>query len=271
MLKIRESASETERRYGLATISRAASRIDRLFLLAVVLPTMVAVLYFGFFASDIYVSESEFVVRSPDKPAVSGIGMLLKSTGFSNSGDEVYAAQEYVRSRDALRALNTNNAVRRSYSEPGISIFDRFNPLGLSGTFEDLYRYYTGKVGVQFDSTSSITHLTVRAFDPEDAHRFNRQLLELAESMVNRLNTRGRRDVLQFAASEVQDAQLASRNAALALARFRNTHGVVDPEQQAKVQLEMISKLQDELIGARMQLLQLRKIAPENPEIPVPS
>jgi BexC/CtrB/KpsE family polysaccharide export inner-membrane protein len=53
------------------------------------------------------------------------------------------------------------------------------------------------------------------------------------------------------------------------MARFRNAYGVVDPEQQAKVQLEMISKLQDELIGARMQLLQLRQMAPENPQIPI--
>jgi capsule polysaccharide export protein KpsE/RkpR len=31
----------------------------------------------------------------------------------------------------------------------------------------------------------------------------------------------------------------------------------------------MISKLQDELIGARMQLLQLQAMAPENPQIPI--
>jgi capsular polysaccharide transport system permease protein len=243
--------------------------VDRLFLLVVVLPTLVATVYFGFIASDVYVSESTFVVRSPDKPTASGLGVLLRTTGFSNSGDEVYAAQEYVRSRDALKALNSDGAVRRAYTRPSISIFDRFDPLGLSGSFEALYDYYKGKVGVQYDPTSSVTRLSVRAFTPEDAYRFNRQLLELSEGLVNRLNTRGRNDVVNFASKEVQDAQIASRSASIALARFRNSHGVVDPEQQAKVQLEMISKLQDELIGSRMQLLQLRKMAPENPQIPV--
>ncbi len=58
-------------------------------------------------------------------------------------------------------------------------------------------------------------------------------------------------------------------NAALALAQFRNASGIIDPEKQAAVQLQMISKLQDELIGSRMQLLQLRAMAPENPQIPV--
>jgi capsular polysaccharide transport system permease protein len=35
------------------------------------------------------------------------------------------------------------------------------------------------------------------------------------------------------------------------------------------VQLQMVSKLQDELIGARTQLSQLRALAPENPQIPL--
>jgi BexC/CtrB/KpsE family polysaccharide export inner-membrane protein len=62
---------------------------------------------------------------------------------------------------------------------------------------------------------------------------------------------------------------MSARNAAVSLAAFRNTHGVVNPEEQAKVQLEMVSKLQDELIGARIQLSQLQNMAPENPQIPV--
>jgi capsular polysaccharide transport system permease protein len=124
-------------------------------------------------------------------------------------------------------------------------------------------------VGVQYDTTSSIATLTVRAFRPDDAYRMNRELLSLAEGVVNRLNERGRTDLVQFAEREVRDAQVEDRNAAVALARYRNGRGVVDPEEQAKAQLEMVSKLQDELIGARMQLLQLNQMAPENPQIPI--
>jgi capsular polysaccharide transport system permease protein len=244
-------------------------KADKLFLLTVVLPTLLAVLYFGFFASNVYVSESQFVVRSPDKTSTTALGMILKSTGFSNSGDEVYAAQDYVQSRDALKALNQNDAVRRSYHNADVSIFDRFDPLGLSGSFEDLYRYYKDKVAVQYDTSSSIATLRVSAYNPADAYRFNRQLLGLAEALINRLNTRGRHDVVQAAADEVKDAQMAARNAAVALAAFRNAHGVVDPEEQAKAQLDLVSKLQDELITSRVQLSQLQKMAPENPQIPI--
>ena len=269
MLKIREPIFRTESTFRLSKLRDAVRRADKLFCLTVVLPTLVAILYFGFLASDVYISESQFVIRAPDKPAATALGVLLKSTGFSNAGDEVYAAEKYVGSRDALRALNNDGTVVRAYHNRNISLFDRFNPTGLRGTFEDLYRYYQSKVEIDFDTSSSVATLRVRAYTPGDAHRFNEQLLQLAENMVNRLNSRGRNDVVQFAEHEVKDAQLSARNAAVALAAFRNNHGVVDPEAQAKAQLDMVSKLQDELIGARIQLLQLQKIAPENPQIPV--
>lgn len=269
MLKVREAFVESGRRSVLAKARWAFVRADKLFLLTVVLPTFLAIAYFGFLASDVYVSESQFVIRSPDKQSMTGLGVLLKSSGFSSADDEVYAAQDYVRSRDALKALNTNGAVARAYGNKSISIFDRFDPLGLSGSFEELYKFYQGKVGVGYDTSSAVATLTVRAFSPDDAYRFNSQLLALAEGLVNRLNTRGRHDMVQFAAREVEDAQSEARNAAVALAAFRNTHGVVDPEAQAKAQLDMISKLQDQLISARVQLEQLQKMAPENPQVPI--
>jgi capsular polysaccharide transport system permease protein len=251
------------------TKTKRFSGANKLFMLTVGLPTALAILYFGLFASDVYVSESRFVVRSPDKPSTSGLGVLLKSAGFSNAGDEIFAAHEYVTSRDALKDLNRNNAFAHAYDNSSISIFDRFNPLGLNGSFEDLYDYYRGKVGIEYATTSSITTLTVRAYTAQDAQRFNRQLLERAENLVNRLNTRGRSDLVQFATQEVVEAKIAARDAALTLAQFRNARGILDPEKQATLQLQMVSKLQDELIGARTQLQQLRAIAPENPQIPI--
>lgn len=244
-------------------------RMDRLFFVAVALPTVISVLYFGIFSSDVYVSESRFIVRSPDKPAVSGIGLLLKGAGFSNAGDEMFAAQSYVVSRDALHALDRNGAFRKSYSSHSISIFDRVDPLGIGGSFEQLYRYYQGKVQTDHDSNSSIMTLSVRAYSPKDAQRFNEQLLEMAEATVNRLNNRARQDLIRSSANEVAAAKERSQTAALALSAFRNREGVVDPEKQAAVQLQMISKLQDELIATRAQLAQLRAVAPRNSQIEV--
>lgn len=248
---------------------RLLRRANPLFLATVVIPTIAATLYFGLFASDVYISQSQFVVRSPDKPAASGLGVLLKSVGFSNAGDEIFITHDFVKSRDALRALNQKGEIEKAFSGSSISIFDRFDPFGWDGSFEDLYDYYTGKVGIEHNSTSSITTLTVKAFTPQDAKRMNGQLLDLAEALVNRLNTRGEFDLLSYAQREAREAETQARRASQALAAFRNTRGIVDPEGQASVQLQLVSKLQDELIASRVQLQQLQALAPENPQVPL--
>ena len=244
-------------------------RANPLFFATVVAPTIAATLYFGLLASDVYISQSQFVVRSPDKPSTTGLGVLLKSVGFSNAGDEIFITHDFVKSRDALRSLNRGHEVEKSYGNDKVSIFDRFNPFGWNGSFEDLYDYYTGKVGIEHDTTSSITTLTVKAFDPEEAMQINEQLLDLAEGLVNRLNNRGEFDLISFAQKEVHEAEVEARRASQALAAFRNTQGIIDPERQATVQLQLVSKLQDELIAARVQLQQLQALAPENPQIPL--
>lgn len=251
------------------TIADRLKKISPLFLFTVIIPTLLAIIYFGFIASDVYISESRFTVRSPEKSTPTGLGALFRSSGFPNAGDEVYAAQDYVQSRDALMALNDKNAFLQAYSAPSISVFNRFPGILGGSKFEDLYEYYQKKVDVRYETSSSIVTLRMRAYTPQDARRFNEQLLEMAEATVNKLNERGRQDLIRFAQREVNEAKAFSQKSALALSTYRNAVGIVDPEKQATVQIQMISKLQDELIATRTQLAETRTVSPQNPQIEV--
>lgn len=244
-------------------------KIDLIFLIAVVIPTSLAIVYFGFIASDVYVSESRFVVRSPEKQTSSALGALLKAPGVSIAGDEIYAVQEYVESRDALKALNRDGFIDRMIAGPGLDRFERLYSFGLHETFEGKYRYFQRRVDVQNETSSSISTMKVRAYRAQDAYAMNRRLLDLGEALVNRINNRSRGDLIRFAQNEVNGARREGERTALALAAFRNRSGLVDPEQQAGIELQLISKLQDELIAAKTQLLQLRAFTPDNPQIPV--
>lgn len=111
--------------------------------------------------------------------------------------------------------------------------------------------------------------MKIRAYSSADAYALNGRLLSLSERLVNRLNNRSREDLIRFAKTEVEDARLAEQNAAIALASFRNRQGIVDPDRQAGIQLQQVSKLQDELVSAKTQLLELRAYTPDNPQVPV--
>ncbi|UZW55086.1 hypothetical protein NUH86_16690 [Sphingobium sp. JS3065] len=238
-----------------------------LFWITVLIPTSLSIVYFGVLASDVYVSESQFVVRSPEKPSMGGLGMLLKSSGFANANDEIYAAKDYILSRDALQALNRRQDFANAYGASSVSFFDRYNASGTDGTFEDLYKYYQKKIEVQHDTASAVVTLKMHAYSARDAYRFNEHLLEMVEATVNKLNTRGRQDLIRFAQTEVDEAKKKAQDAAIALSAYRNRQGIVDPEKQATIQLQMVSKLQDQLIATRTQLRELRTFAPENPQI----
>jgi capsular polysaccharide transport system permease protein len=111
------------------SLVKKAAGLGVLFHVCVTAPTLLATLYFGLFASNVYISESRFIVRSPSKPEASGMGVLLKTVGFSSgSGDEVFAANDYLASRDAMRELNRNEAVERAYGPGHASWIDRFDP-----------------------------------------------------------------------------------------------------------------------------------------------
>ncbi len=241
---------------------------NRLFLVIVVLPTLLAIVYFGFIAADVYVSESRFVVRSPERQTASPLGMLLKGTSFARSQDDTYSVQDFILSRDALRILEDKLAISKAYSNPQVDVFSRFAALTGNDSFEALYRYYQDKVTLLLDTSSSISTLTVRAFTAADSFRINEQLLNLGEALVNQLNASGRQDMIRFAAQEMQVAEAKAKAAALALSNYRNQKSVIDPERESTFQLGQIAKLQDALLGAQARIAQLRAFAKNNPQIP---
>ncbi len=246
---------------------RFLKKLNTLFVLTVALPTALAVVYFGFIASDVYTSESSFVVRSPEKPAASTLGVLLKGAGFSSARDESFTVQNYILSRDALGVLKDELALDKAYASSEVDFVNRFASFDGDNSFEALHRYYQKKVTVLTDSASSISTLSVKAFTAQDALRANQVLLERSEALVNRLNERGRQDLIRFAKAEVDQAADKAKATALALSSYRNKQGVIDPERQATAQLQQVSKIQDELIATTTQLAQLKAFTPQNPQI----
>lgn len=243
-------------------------KLKPLFLLTVVLPTAMSIVYFGFVASDIYLSESRIIVRNPDRQIATGLGALLKSAGFSRSQDDSYTVRDYIMSRDALSQVDKKIGIRSVFSSQTVDIFSRFGALSSDKSFEELYRFYRKKIDVEQDAVSSIITLSVRSYTAQNAKLINESLLDLSENLVNRLNERGRADLINSAVSEVTNAGTKAKAAAYSLSVYRSAKNVLDPERQATMQLQQVAKLQDELIATKTQLAQLKKFTPENPQIP---
>lgn len=245
-------------------------RKRRWFLLAVVLPTLLAALYYGLIASDVYISESRFVIKSPDQKRgqTSTLANLVQTTGLSGGQEQTNEVLTYVRSRDALKALQKAVDIRGKFSTPEADALSRFPQPFSDSSFESLFKYYGKRVDARLDTETSTAIIKVEAFTPQDAYIINRQLLDLSEGLVNRLNGRAQSKGIVEAQKQVELATQRARAARVALTQYRNSQALIDPTKQAGGVLEISNTLIAEQAALKAQLDLMQREAPANPSIP---
>ena len=101
----------------------------KLFLWVVVLPTLLAAVYYGLIASDIYVSEARFSVRTSEQGGISGgvlISIFTGTAGESSSEDAAIVA-EYILSQDMLTELDKRLDLRKHFSSHNVDFLSRLD------------------------------------------------------------------------------------------------------------------------------------------------
>lgn len=238
------------------------------FLLVVAVPTALSALYFGLIASDRFVSESTFVVRSAKSPLSGGLGGLLQIVGITRSQDDAYSVQEYLLSRDAVAALAQTLPLRDMFNRPGADFFARYpNPLYRSSD-EELFQYYKSRVSVVHGATTGLTTLKVETFLADDSLKINQTLLGLGEALVNRMNERIRADAIRFAEAEVKRGEERLVETQVAITEFRNRELMLDPSKSSLIVAELIGRLSAELAAVTAQLREVEASSPSSPQIP---
>lgn len=255
-----------DRRSALA----AWLRKRRWFVIFVIVPTLLAAIYYGVIASDVYVSESRFVIKSPDqkRSQMSTLANLIQTTGLSGGQEQANEVLEFVRSRDALRALERNPGIRVKFSSPDADFLSRFPPPFFENTFEDLFKYYGKMVDARLDTETGTAIVTVEAFSPRDAYEINRELLNLSEALVNRLNARAQSQAITEAQKQVDLATARAKQARIALGQYRNAQELLDPGKQAVGVLEIANSMVAERAALQAQLDLMQRVTPANPSIP---
>ncbi|MEP6501925.1 MAG: hypothetical protein ABJD97_01235 [Betaproteobacteria bacterium] len=251
-------------------LRRLAHRVNTVFWFTVALPTVLAALYFGVLASDVYLSESRFVVRSPQRTTTgtSGLGSLLSFAGISSSHDDSYTVTSYVVSRSALAELDSQLDLRKVYGGNRLDIFDRFPGFAENDSIESLYSYYQKHVDIQYDPVGEIATMTIRAHDAKSSRDLNEHLLQMSERLVNNLNDRSRHDLIDVASREVTEAETRAQKTALALSTFRSKGAIFDPVHESGSGLDVVARLKDDLRVTLSQIQRLEALSPANPQLP---
>ena len=234
------------------------------------LPTLLAGVYYFAIASDLYLSEAKFIVRSPKQVQASGIGALLQSTGLSRAAEDTSAVQDFIMSRDAVRKLEQKDDLRAVFSRPEGDFVTRFPGIRFwRKDFEALFSRYDHFVSVETDTSTGVTALQVKAYRPEDAHALASALLSYSEQLINELNERARRDALDTARREVDHAEQRIADIQTELTAYRVKQKMLDPKSASTGVLELLGQMNAAHTNARAQLGELLNNSPNSPQIPL--
>ncbi len=259
------SAIAGARPINTAAIGRFLRSINIWFWAIVGLPTLIAGVYFFAIASDLYLSEVKFVVRSPSKGPSSAIAAMLGSAGASGASEDTFAVHEYLMSRDAVRRLEQEDNLRALLSRPEGDFLTRFPGIWFwRNDFEALYRSYGHFVSVEIDGSSGVSTLQVKAYRPEDAQLIASALLKFSEQLINTLNERARQDSLSAFQREVKIANVQSE-----LTIYRIKQKMLDPKTASTGPLELLAQMQGQEANAKAQLAEVLKNSPNSPQIPL--
>jgi len=213
-------------------------------LIAIVVPTAMASIYFGLVASDRFAVEFRLAVRGQENQIVDPLGMLSGLTGTSQLGSDSYIVIDFIKSSAMIDALSKTLDLRKMYSKPGVDWFSRFNP---EESAEKLLLYWNKMLNASYEPSTGIIKIEAVAFEREEALNLARLIAKNAEALVNRLSEESRNDALKSAISEVERAEQRQRSLRSAMRDFREKEQISDPVRRAGSQQELIEKTRTEL------------------------
>lgn len=251
-----------------AVRSRLGAWRRRLQMLLLLLPSILAIAYYGFLASDRYVAEAKFIIRTAARPVgASGFGSFLAMAGLGRAQDDVFSVHGFLTSRDAVQQLIERLPLRQYFGVPEADAFARFPSLVYGQTTEELHAYFKRMATTIYSSNTGLTTLRVQAFRPEHAKEIVDTLLTLSEQMVNRMNRRIQEDAVRVSQEEVRLHQDRLIAAQIAITRFRSDELVIDPAGSSLLVTQLISRLSDELAQVQTQQREVSANSPNSPNV----
>ena len=236
------------------TLGRINSRLSpalKALLLAVLLPAFLSLLYFGLWASPMYIAEARFAVRGAQTSgAASGLAALFLSSGAS-VGADAHIVAEYIQSPDIMEAIDGEMHIFRHFSSREYDLISR---LTADATRDERLSYWQWAVKPSFDPETGIIALSVKAYDPSTAKKLAEAVLAKSEALVNAMSRRAQDDATTLAMSEVKTAEARVSKAQEAMRAFRDRSGMLDPVSTASGLQGIVSQLEGEAVKVRAEI-----------------
>ncbi|MBW6416196.1 hypothetical protein [Celeribacter sp. PS-C1] len=220
------------------------------FLLGVILPVLLVSWYMVFRASDQYVSQLSFSVRTEEPSSALDILGGLSSVSSSSGTSDTDVLFKYLQSDGLVQEINNEIDLVNLWNKPER---DPYYSFGDDHTIEALTDHWNRMVDIFYDSSAHILELRAHAFTPEDAQLINDRILAKSSNLVNELSSIAREDGTRYAREDLEQAVERLKAARSAIARFRSENLILDPSAESQSQMGLLNMLQQQLADAMVE------------------
>ena len=269
-----QEAEERPRQVTVTHLPMAESRevirrrkiLSAIFSFAVLLvPTLISAIYIYGYASDVYQVDTVFQVKTSYDAGGGGGGGGKGALSFLKGGsamgramDESFSVVRYIESRNALDQLQADLDLRKAFTDESV---DRYSRLDAGADDEAFYSYYSSVVDIYFDEISGMIVLETRAFSPDLAFKMSTALAKQGEDLINQFNSRSETDLTALARNELKAAEQRLRDAEVALTKFRNEHGSIDPSATSASANSIIATLKGQAASIEAEMRAITDIS----------
>lgn len=244
------------------------------FLLAFVAPVLLGGLYIFFVLPDQYVTEFRFSVRVPvGNPAAmpksnGGAALSALFGGNPTPGSDLldnFTVADYARSPQAASDVHAKVNLKAMFSKPS----DPFTRLADNASQEALGRYWKSMVSSDYDVTTGLGLVRVKAYAAQDSVNIANALLTLSNKLVNDIGNQSQTDTVRFAKDQFDRAndqvtELQRQIANLARGGADSPSlGVI----QANTQVATTTRANISLIQSQIEVLEGQLHNPKAPQI----
>jgi len=234
------------------------------FFIFVLIPSIMAAIYYSLIASGQYVAEMRMIVRTigvSERFDASEKREGRSMIGGDSLTQDSYIVANYLKSPEIVKKLDAELGLREFFSRNDIDWLSR---LPKDATFEAFFRYWVRQVDTYVDGPSGIIIFTVRAFSPEDSVRIANAGLAAANGMIDKISEKAKRDLVARVESDVEASLDSYRVALDDLRDYQNKTGILDPLSSAKMLSEIIGKLTEQKLQLIVSLKSLEAANADN-------
>ena len=259
-------AETVEEKRRLAEHRRRRRRLLAIlsFVVMVVIPTIAAAIYYGFYAKDIYVTESRFIIRSQQTISAGKFSFLAGISSPSEKDSQ--AIVDYIKSVSIIDDLLNSSKINIYEIFSKGDFFSRFDT---TLPKEEFVKYWRSMVRARYDGKSDAVVLKVRAFTPEDSLALSKEILKKSEEVVNKITDKARKRAVVFAEKDVKIAEERLLSILSKLSGLRAQSGIMDPNVSVKSSTALEQQMLVQLLSLKVKLETRKRLLGKNaPDLP---